>query len=294
MATAKIFYLLSEAGQRDSLLKGGNGKELQEITTEATPEIIKLSKIRSDGEIELSIGCYVDYEGKLNRFDSKRVVLRYEVSKNSFYSPTVEAVHKIVYFDTVQTAEQLIAWEMNRIATAETSKKQAEKDLIPLLAEYEKEKEEKRIRKEKEVAEQAARDAARETEKAFREQEKTEWIKNHGSQYLKDCLELDVKANLEYVVERAELEYPGYTVDYAETAEWDEKFSPSPEALSELKKIRATGAEAKIVWLTSPAQVRKAEPEYDGYGCRLDEEYEPCEAVVIRNYLDKYDLVKEI
>lgn len=292
MATAKLYYLLSEAGQKDSLLNGGDGKELQIITTEATPEIIKLSKVKPNGEIKLCINCHVDSEGKFENTTYNLPIIGYKATESYLSGPVVEEIKKHVYFDTVQTVEQLIAWEKNRISTLEASKKQAEKELIPLIAEYEKKLEEKRIHKEKEAAEQAVRDAAREAEKAFREAEKTEWIREHGSQYLKDCFDLDVKANLEYVVERAALEFPGYTVDYAETAKWDEKFSPSPEALSELKRVRATGADAKIVWLTEPAQVRKVEPAYDEYGYREDEKYEPCEAVVIKKFLGRYDLFK--
>ena len=55
---------------------------------------------------------------------------------------------------------------------------------------------------------------ANEAERATRKQEKADWIMAYGSEYLKDCLTLDVKANLEYVVERANIEFPGYAVDY--------------------------------------------------------------------------------
>jgi hypothetical protein len=155
-----------------------------------------------------------------------------------------------------------------------------------ILSDSDKEKiEQRKLNRERIEEEKAVKKA----EKEAREQEKIDWIKQYGSDYLKDCLEMDVKANLEYVVERAALEFPDYTVDYAETAKWDEKFSPSVEALSELKKIRRIGAETEIIWLTSPAQVRE-ESEYDEYGNR--KEYEPCEAVVIRNFLGRYDLVK--
>jgi primosomal protein N' len=127
------------------------------------------------------------------------------------------------------------------------------------------------IEAEKEKAEQ---------EKESREQERKDWILAHGSQYLKDCLELGAKANKEYVIERAATEFPGYEVDYSDDAHWEEKFSPSSEALSELKKVRGLGAESEIVWLTRPINE--------------DDEFEPCEAVAIRCFLGKYDLIKII
>lgn len=119
-----------------------------------------------------------------------------------------------------------------------------------------------------------------EQEKETREREKADWIRQHGSDYLKDCLELGVKANKEYVIERAATEFPGYEVDYSDDAAWEEKFSPSSEALSELKKVRGLGAESEIVWLTRPINE--------------DDEFEPCEAVAIRCFLGKYDLIKTI
>jgi hypothetical protein len=130
---------------------------------------------------------------------------------------------------------------------------------------------------------------AQEAEKAAREEERRSWILANGSDYLKDCLELGIKANREYVVERAALEFPGYTVDYTDNAKWEVKFSPSPEAISELKKVRKLGADAEIIWLTREAKERNEdEDEYDY------EPFEPCEAVLVRKYLGKYDLVKTI
>jgi hypothetical protein len=126
--------------------------------------------------------------------------------------------------------------------------------------------------------------AEKEEEKASKERyesEKREWILACGSQYLKDCLEMGVKANLEYVAERATLEFPGFTVDYADAAEWGERVSPTGESLQTLKKLRMATPESEIVWLTCPAMERNESTEG----------FEPCEAIIIRKYLGKYDLV---
>lgn len=231
MAKAKIFYLLSEAGRKDSILKGGNGKELQIIEAEITPEIVMLSNVKPDGEVWLPVGCGINYKGEIDIY--KYPVTRYYVS--DIGEPHLKEERKATYFDSIQTVDQLIAWKKNRLASLERSKQQAEEELKIALEEYRLNKEKEAQEKAEHSAKEAEEKQKREAEKAKREQEKADWIRKHGSQYLKDCLELGVKANLEYVVERAALEFPGYTVDYANNAQWDEKFSPSPEALAELK-----------------------------------------------------------
>lgn len=119
-----------------------------------------------------------------------------------------------------------------------------------------------------------------EENKIKRNQEKEDWIKNHGSQYLKDCLELGQFALKEYVTERAVFEFPDFELDFNDEMKWDDRYSPSQEALNELKKIRMNYPE-----LESDI-VRLKEYEDDGWYY--------FEAVVIRKYLGKYDLVKKL
>ncbi|ADQ05542.1 U32 family peptidase [Caldicellulosiruptor owensensis OL] len=56
---ARIRYLFNEEGRKKSLLSGGNGKELQEIECNATPEIIELAIVDRDGNISLDIGTEI-------------------------------------------------------------------------------------------------------------------------------------------------------------------------------------------------------------------------------------------
>jgi hypothetical protein len=80
-------------------------------------------------------------------------------------------------------------------------------------------------------------------------------------------------------------------VDFDGKAEWKPRSCPSEKALDAVDAAIALGlGNAEIVWLTDPPQARKPrcdEPDY-GYGY----EFEPCEAVVLRGYLNKYDLVQ--
>lgn len=56
---ARIRYLLNEEGRKKSLLSGGNGKELQEIYCNATPEVIELARVDKYGNIYLDIGAEI-------------------------------------------------------------------------------------------------------------------------------------------------------------------------------------------------------------------------------------------
>jgi hypothetical protein len=121
-------------------------------------------------------------------------------------------------------------------------------------------------------------------EKEKREQEKIQWIKQHGSQYLKDCLELGQYAHREYLYERAKMEYPDYILDYEDGIRYNEIYSPSQIAIDELKKVRRNTENSDIVWLTNDGKER----DWD------DEDFCPCEAIIIRKWLGRYDLYRII
>lgn len=158
-------------------------------------------------------------------------------------------------------------------------------EILPELA-AQKAEFDQRLRLEKEESERK-----REAEKAAAELEKLEWIDRHGSDYLKRArLQHQYDCQRPYVFERAALEAPGYTVDWHDGAEWKSRSCPSVAALDELETMQAKNiGDVMIVWLTAPAK-----PERDNAG---DDDYDyepflPSEAVAVRNYLGKYDLVK--
>lgn len=286
----KVTYWLSEAGQKNSLLAGGDGKHEQVFETPATERLIKMAKVSWDGEMTLEVKIGKPRYKITNSYP--KVTGIGEIDGNCCQE-IITGVERPSYsysigmlLDEPQTIDSILAkydaadklfWDMEKAIPEENKKLEYnyKKRLAEVTARYEKKQ---------------AEAVAIEAERVTREQEKADWIMKYGSDYLKDCLELDVKANLEYVVERANIEFPGYVVDYTNNTSWGEKFSPSKEALSELRRIRGLGVEALIVWLTSPAQVRKEDNDDCEYDYR--DKYEPCEAVVIRNYLGKYDLAK--
>lgn len=114
--------------------------------------------------------------------------------------------------------------------------------------------------------------AAAEAAQQARIEERRAWALAHGSPRLRKCVEAGYDCQRLYVFERAALEHPAYVVDFDDKATWKSRSGPSEAALDEAARV---GGE--IIWLTSLP----------------DEDYvDPCEAVVIREYLGKYDLVK--
>lgn len=148
------------------------------------------------------------------------------------------------------------------------------KDFVTPFLEREKKEAAKRklMAEKKEVAEKEQK----EKEKA----EKVEWVNTHGSDHLHRAVKLGYNCQRLYVTERAALEFPGFTVDFDNEARWKRRSCPSKKGLTELEALLEQGHQAKIMWLINSTS-------FNEYG-----DYEPREAIVIRNYLGKYDLVK--
>lgn len=126
-------------------------------------------------------------------------------------------------------------------------------------------------------AAEAARQERAAQAKAAREAERLEWIKEHGSEFLRLAAENGYDCQRRYVTERAAVEHPGFAVNFDGFAHWRERSCPSEAAL---KQAVTTGS--RVVWLTTPPDDCE-DPE---------DEFEPREALVIEGFLGKYDLVK--
>lgn len=160
---------------------------------------------------------------------------------------------------------------------------------LVLLQEHEArrtaEAEEKARRKtEAEAAVQVAREGQKEA--------KTSWIAAHGNDHLRRAHAAGYDCQRMYVAERAAMEFPGFAVDFDNRADWRDRSCPSEDALDICDKVgeeaQARGCEPpEVVWLTlsweAPAEAGYDEPEDD---------FEPCEAVVISGFLGKYDLIR--
>jgi hypothetical protein len=83
-------------------------------------------------------------------------------------------------------------------------------------------------------------------------------------------------------MERAALELgEKWVVDIKDCYRWEDKVYPSEEALDMEKALEDKGHSALIVWVTDDGKDR----EYD------DEPFEGFEAVLVKSFLGKYDVI---
>lgn len=259
--TVKFVYHLSEAGQKALILAGGDGHAEQTIEAPITEELLSWTRVDADGHIA-PILCQKGMPSRVSSY---------------YLSPSAEW-H---LFDDLQTSDQLIAWmreEMSarKVRQAEADAK-AEAEEAARKAYAEKQEKIRRFA----VEQEAARLQAAEAQAAAVRQ----WIAEHGSDYLRRATEMGYDCTDEYVTERAAKELPGYVVDMGDNVGWTDRTSPSPAALDEAERLIKAGYAAQVVWLTHGVEA----DDDDGWD---DDEYEPHEAVVVRKFLGKYDLIR--
>jgi hypothetical protein len=111
--------------------------------------------------------------------------------------------------------------------------------------------------------------------------DKAAWIEAHGSDRLKKAHATGYPHNRAYIQERATAELgEGWIVDMKNAYEWDRKASPSERALDLERTLKNTGFKAQIVWVKS-----------DGTERDDDDAFEPFEALVVREFLSRYDVI---
>lgn len=121
---------------------------------------------------------------------------------------------------------------------------------------------------------------AEERKREIRDQKREEraaWIAQYGSDRLKAKSE-KYDCQRQYAFERAAREHPDFAVDFGNDSRYRERSTPSDRAFDVAEQH-----DGKVVWLTEPVP-----GSYDE-----DQGWEPCEAVVVENYLDQYRLVYE-
>lgn len=277
MTKATITYLLSEEGRKKSLLSGGDGKEVQTIETDITPELLGMADVDRDGVVVLKIG-----DNSYSTPSRSRNVTDIAVKTTYDKKPYFDSIADVIRFDTPQTPESLVKFETNRRAHLDARKIELQPEFDRLMAEYEAIKAEEESEKAQRLAEREAAEAKSKAKREQHEADKLSWVQAHGSDHLRDAVALGYDCQRQYVTERAEKEFPDYIIDFDERAEWKSRSCPSPKALTDVKRLVAAGHKAKVVWLTDDGQ--PYDPDCD--------DFESCEAIVIRGYLGKYDLVK--
>lgn len=106
-----------------------------------------------------------------------------------------------------------------------------------------------------------ARLQAEVTQRKLREQLKKDqiaeqrkaWIAAYGSERLKKCQAHGYSCSRLYWQERAQKEFPGWSLDYNESATYEDRSGPSLAALTLLEQLQQEhdGSEIKIVWLVT-------------------------------------------
>lgn len=136
--------------------------------------------------------------------------------------------------------------------------------------------EEKRLEIKQREAEAEKEHLAKEQKEA-RLAERATWVATHGSDYLKKAIGAEYDCAKQYVTERAALELgTGFKVDFGKTINWDRRSCPSEQALDLALELQGKGFNAEVVWLK----------DYEG-----ETPLETREAVAVRNYLGKYNVV---
>jgi hypothetical protein len=111
--------------------------------------------------------------------------------------------------------------------------------------------------------------------KARAREEKDDWIRRFGSDYLKKAWDHGYPVQRPYVVERAGREFPGYVVDFNCFAKWHSRDVPTEAALDE--SLRVGG---RVVWLIRPVE-------------DAPDDWDKREAVLVEGFLGKYTLLRE-
>lgn len=294
MKKVSIFYLLNKEGQKEDLLNNGTGKELRVLETELTKEILDLKSIQISeaGDCYLTVGFYasiynIETESLIKENSCKKdgVLVSVELAIDFNGRPYEKTKETMEHFPRLMTATELIAWEKARLLKVEQDKEEIQEKYQELLNEYNIKKEMEMKKREEEKAQrilsEKQRNEAIEQKREQQQKDRENWIKNNGSKYLKDCLELGYECQRKYVEERSVIEHPEFVLDFDNVSEWNERIGPSEEAISEIKILLEQGNDAEIVWLTKYIDT--------------DEEYfAECEAVIIKEYLGKYTLVNKI
>ena len=124
-------------------------------------------------------------------------------------------------------------------------------------------------------------DAIKELEKAAAEAEKDRWIKAHGSTHLREAWLADYPSSREYLIERAAMEFPGFTLDFDDNGSDKTRSFPSEAALKAEKHLESFGVKCRVVWVTEWPSSKVDEDD------RWGVEEDPREAIVVRGWHGK-------
>lgn len=269
----KVSFKLSQRGRAAAFVAGGRmpgEDQVVEVDLEqATPEQRQV--------------LLTGYKAEL--LESYRDFLLYDLTGSDPTSTAQIPMRREL--DAIPTAEQALMMLVEQVPALLGWRAESERHAAARKAAYEANRAREEAMREAVRRENEKQREAEAAAKAERDAVKSAWINEHGSDHLRRAFARGHDCQRPYVIERAAKEAPGYVVDFENSAEWKARSYPSVAALDEvdgLEKSEPPLGDTEIVWLTSAAKASRDDDDLYGY--------EPCEAIVIRNYLGKYILVK--
>lgn len=293
-----VQFYLNEEGRKAYLLAGRDGKKEQETCVSISKEYIEHAYVNSDGEAFIDLRKYVDHNFKLKKISAEKLEKLRNGSMTSEWDiknckPEITCESKKIEFDKILTGEEMIAIYYSKVEECQKQREALLNEYNENMSEYEEAAAiaikilNEEIKKQNEKMQETRKLAELNREK--RKNEKADWIKEHGSDYLKKAFSHGYDCQRKYVKERTEFEFPDFILDFDDKLEFFERTCPGEEALNksiEIEEILKTDSDAYC------------SVEWYNYQCWNFEHFNEdlpsssCEAVVIRNYLGKYTLVK--
>lgn len=263
----KIHYLLSKAGQKASLLSGGNGRDTQVIEVAANapeyPLAVALASVGCDGSADIHCDdpapaprdCYSGHAIKPIKYDApptisellkdeadRREQFRLEEQQRALEEKDerereINAILASPPSDLVEECH--VGWRIKHTGFADEPRLQSHFEQARVIVESRKE-EYDRIQKQAAVDEQLRVDRI--------ESERLEWIDANGSDRLKRCIAEGIPANGIYLSERMAKDYPGW-IEYSKHAGvTKDAINPTMEAFLMLDEARLVCPDAKLMW----------------------------------------------
>ena len=311
----KVTYRLSQSGLRKLLMKGKEGRLVQEITFEAeiTSELLSMTTVDTSGTLNIDLVSPINVGGFFSishvAVDDPIFTLEQATEQLQIFQVEIEKFKKQAKEREKEIENQarrkkerqqqdLIAYARNKAAYLE---KQYGTLVWLSIMEYAGSSRDEFDRMvedfKKECAEQENQKGRQKSEI-----EKRLWIRQYGSERLKKRLESGEPCHALYVRERILTDVgTGWYVDPDKSIEHEPPKVISSTALHLARSLFKLGMNPKITWLSNGI-TRGEPPEGDDRSARdYDEFYSyddpaclpaigACEAIIVENYLGRYDI----
>jgi hypothetical protein len=320
MPKITVTYFLTQEGQKQSLLEGGDGKEVQKyvVNDVEDPELIKtiieLGQVDRDGNVSLVIGDSASFSGgrRVDIVGWEPTLVNCALVRDApeewdlpgwretayydHYAP--RPIRAPIDFDVPMCLTLLVNFERERREAISDDAKTAcadacaDKNQSPeIVAAFEaaEQRAEAALLKAKQQADQRREGEAERRQKiAAATTEREAWVREHGSEHLKTILDEGLLENslAIYRDERLAKERPGWIWDNTwldGEVELRDPRNPIPEDLTWLREVRQTVPNVQLRW----AHFGTYDDHYDSYYGAEGEVNPVREMVLTAEFLDR-------